>query len=170
MGLPIPGETALIAASLLSNQGKLELPIVIAVAATASIIGDNLGYMIGRRGGRKLLERPGRLHAHRLKLLESGDRFFAKYGAKAVFLARFFAGVRVTAAWMAGINHMEWKTFLTYNALGAIVWATVTACVVYTLGESAERILESAGLIGAIVFGVAALGVGIYLYRRHRRA
>lgn len=102
MGLPVPGETALIAAAVLAHQGHLAIGSVIAVVACAAIVGDNIGYLIGRRGGRWLLERPGPLLARRRRLLERGDRFFERHGPKAVFLARFVAGARVTAAWMAG--------------------------------------------------------------------
>jgi membrane protein DedA with SNARE-associated domain len=170
MGLPIPGETALITASILANQGKLDLPLVIAIAASASIIGDNLGYLIGRKAGRRLLERPGWLFDHRKRLLDSGERFFDRHGPKAVFLARFFAGVRVTAAWMAGINRMHWRTFLMFNALGAICWATAIGVLGYALGASAEKILRTVGVGGLIVFAVAVIGAAFWWHHRQRHA
>src|SRR5689334_13644654 len=97
-GVPVPGETALIAAALLAHAGRLELPAVIAVAATAAIVGDNLGYLIGRRGGRWLLERPGPFRGYRLELLRRGEPFFERHGPKAVFLGRWVSGLRVAAA------------------------------------------------------------------------
>jgi undecaprenyl-diphosphatase len=106
-GVPVPGETALIASALLANRGGLEIGLVIAVAAAAAIIGDNIGYLIGRKGGRSLLERPGFLQTRRRKILEVGDPFFERHGPKAVFLGRWVAGLRIAAAWLAGIDRMH---------------------------------------------------------------
>ena len=97
-GVPVPGETALLAAGLLARSGQLSLPIVIAVAAVAAILGDNLGYVLGRRGGRALLVRDGRFARHRRKAVAAGDRFFARHGAKTVFFGRWVSGVRIVAA------------------------------------------------------------------------
>src|SRR6185312_12693550 len=101
-GVPLPGETALIAASILVTQGHYELWEVIVVAAAAAIIGDNIGYWIGRVGGRALLERFGPVARYAEKALPPAERFFAKHGAKTVFLGRFIAFLRVTSAWLAG--------------------------------------------------------------------
>jgi membrane protein DedA with SNARE-associated domain len=170
-GLPLPGETALIAAAILASRGRLAIEAVIVIAASAAIIGDNLGYVLGRHGGRRLLVRPGPLLEHRHRLLDSGEKFFDKHGAKSVFLARFFTGVRVTGAWMAGINRMHWRTFLLYNALGGICWAALFGLLGYYFGDAAERFLHSAGLVAAIGLGVViALGVGWLWLRRRRRA
>jgi len=167
----VPGETALLTAAVLAHQGHLYLPLVIGTSAVAAIVGDNVGFLLGRRGGRWALERPGPLRSHRAKLLERGDRFFARHGAKAVFLARFFPGVRVTGAWMAGINRMRWRTFLAYNALGGIIWATVFGLLGYVFGAAAERFLRSAGLVGLALLGaVALLAGGWWLIKRRRRA
>src|SRR5919199_4271620 len=101
-GVPLPGETALITAGILASRGHLSLPLVIAVAAAAAIVGDNVGYVIGRRGGRWLLTRPGRWHDERLALVERGERFFARHGGKTVFFGRWLPVLRITAAWLAG--------------------------------------------------------------------
>lgn len=168
-GLPIPGETALIAAAVLASRGNLSIVLVIVVAAAAAIAGDNLGYGLGRVGGRRLLQRPGPLLEHRMRLLESGDAFFGRHGAKSVFLARFITGVRVTGAWMAGVNRMRWQKFLAFNALGAICWATLFGLLGYYLGDAAERILRSAGLVALALVG-AALVVALGWWLRRRRS
>src|ERR1039458_1056956 len=94
-GVPIPGETGLIAAAVLASEGTLQIELVIPIAAAGAIVGDNIGYLIGRRGGRWLLERPGRYHAQRLRALNSGEVFFARHGPKAVFFGRFLLGLRL---------------------------------------------------------------------------
>src|SRR3954452_11888282 len=168
MGLPLPGETALIAAAILASRGKLDIVPVIVLAAVAAIVGDNLGYLIGRKGGRKLILRHERLRPHAERMLAVGEPFFARHGPKAVFLGRWFAGLRIAAAWMAGINQMRWPSFLFWNATGGIAWAVSVGVLAYALGHSAERLLKTAGAVGAgtIVVG----GIGGLLWLRMRRA
>lgn len=172
MGIPVPGETALIGAAILAHAGQLTIWAVVLVAAAAAITGDNLGYLIGRWGGRWLLERPGPLLDHRRRLLERGESFFARYGPKAVFLARFVAGVRVTGAWMAGVNRMRWPTFLLWNALGGMAWAASIGLLGFFLGGAAESLLGEAGLAGAGVAGgvVVIVALGLLVSRRRRVA
>jgi membrane-associated protein len=168
MGLPLPGETALITAAILASRGKLDIVPVIALAACAAIVGDNIGYLIGRRGGRRLLLRVPRLRPHAERMLSVGEPFFARHGPKAVFLGRWFAGLRIAAAWLAGINQMRWPSFLFWNATGAVAWAVSVGVLAYALGHSAERLLKTAGVVGAgtVVVG----GVGGLLWLRMRRA
>src|SRR3954454_22846750 len=169
MGLPLPGETALIAAAILASRGKLDIVPVIALAACAAIVGDNLGYLIGRRGGRRLLLRVPRLRPHAERMLAVGEPFFARHGPKAVFLGRWFTGLRIASAWLAGINRMRWPSFLFWNATGGIAWAVSVGVLAYALGHSAERLLKTAGVVGAgtiIAGGVAAL---VWLRVRRRR-
>jgi membrane-associated protein len=169
-GAPVPGETALLAGAILAGDGRLSIVLVIVVAASAAIVGDNIGYGLGRVGGRRLLERPGPLREHRARLLERGERFFDRHGAKSVFLARFFTGVRVTGAWMAGVNRMHWRTFLVYNAAGGIVWATLFGLLGFYFGSAAERYLRSAGLVGLGLLALALLVGGAWWLRRRRAA
>jgi membrane-associated protein len=167
MGIPVPGETALIAAALLAHDGQMDIVTLVLLAAAAAIIGDNIGFAIGRKGGRRLLMRPGPFHAQRLKVIEIGEPFFAKHGPKAVFLGRWVSGLRIASAWLAGINGMSWPTFLVWNALGGIVWAAAVGFGVYALGHVAEDVLR----IGGPVAGGIVVAVGIvYLVYRHRRA
>ncbi len=168
-GIPLPGETALFAAAILSSQGRYPIEVVIVIAALAAIIGDNLGYAIGRRYGRKLLTGNGPFYEHRHTALRIGEPFFERHGPKAVFFGRFFAGLRITAAWMAGITRMHWTTFLGWNALGGILWATACGLLGYFLGHVAERIFQTVGLIGVAVFVAGVVALGIWRVRSDRR-
>jgi membrane-associated protein len=142
VGVPIPGESSLIAASVLASRGDLHMSAVVAVAATAAIVGDNVGYVLGRWGGRRLLDRWGPLRRFGARVLPKTERFFARYGGAAVFLGRFITGIRVAAAWMAGMSGMPWWRFLLWNALGAIVWATVVALAGDVVGQAARAALS----------------------------
>jgi membrane protein DedA with SNARE-associated domain len=166
-GVPVPGETSLIAAAVLASQGHLSLPIVIAVAGAAAIVGDNVGYLIGRRGGRWLLTRPGRWEQSRARLLNRGEAFFERHGAKAVFLGRWVPGLRVTAAWLAGTNRMRWPRFVFWNALGGITWAASIGLAAYYLGKAAAAILGAVGL--AVLALIVVVGLAVLLVRRLRR-
>ena len=148
-GLPLPGETALIACSVLASQGALSIAWVVVVGVVAAIVGDNLGYWAARRGGRPLLERNRFTREYAQKYLPRGERFFARHGGKAVFLARFVAVLRVTAAWIAGLSHMHWWRFLAWNAAGGFVWATLVALLAYFLGDAAVTAFSRYGLYAA---------------------
>src|SRR3954447_6261505 len=157
-GAPVPGETALIAAGALAGQGRLDIAFVIAVAACAAIIGDNIGYLIGRHGGGGPPRREGRFAHHRAKVLEHGEPFFARHGPKAVFLGRWIAGLRIASAWLAGVNKMRWATFLFWNALGGICWAASVALSIYFLGKVAEDAIDVVGPVGAVLGVVLIVG------------
>jgi membrane protein DedA with SNARE-associated domain len=167
-GVPVPGETALIAAAVLASQGHMAIELVIPLAALAAIVGDNIGYLIGRRGGRWLLERPGAFQPQRLRALENGESFFARHGPKAVFLGRFVLGLRVWASWLAGATHMRWRSFALWNALGCIAWASLIGLVAYFLGHSAGGAIEAFGIYGLVAI-VLAIVSGVVLHRRHAR-
>jgi membrane protein DedA with SNARE-associated domain len=167
-GVPVPGETALITGALLASQGKLQIELVIALAAAGAIVGDNIGYAIGRKGGRWLLERPGRFQAQRLQVLESGEPFFERHGPKAVFFGRFFLGLRVWASWLAGTTRMHWRSFVLWNALGGVFWATVIGLLAYYLGHSVGNVVETFGLYG-LAAALLAIASALYVHRRHRR-
>jgi membrane-associated protein len=166
MGIPVPGETALLTAGIVASRGHLDITVVIAVAAAAAITGDNVGFAIGRRFGRRLLLAPGPLERHRRRVLEVGEPFFQRHGPKAVFLGRWVAGLRITSAWLAGANRMSWPTFLFWNALGGIAWAASIGLLAYYLGRGAERIVHTVGIGGAVVVGIGALAVLLVLRRR----
>ena len=154
IGVPVPGETALVAAALYAGSThKLEIWWIIAAAIAGAIIGDNIGFSIGRYGGAKLLLRHGhriRLHEGRLKI---GIWLFRRHGGKVVFWGRFVAILRTWAAFLAGANHMEWPRFLVFNAAGAIVWATVYGVVYYVFGDAIKRLSTAID----VTFGVIGL-------------
>ena len=167
-GVPIPGETALIAAAVLASQGKLKIELVIPLAAAAAIVGDNVGYQIGSRGGRWLLERPGAFRRQRLEVLATGEPFFERHGPKAVFFGRFLLGLRVWASWLAGATRMRWRSFFLWNALGGISWASAIGLLAYFLGHSASNAVAAFGIYGLVAVVLAVAG-GLLMHRRHRR-
>jgi len=169
MGVPSPGETALVLAAVLASQGKLEIWLVILIGVCSAIVGDNIGYWLGRRLGRDVLESKGPFHEQRREVIAAGDNFFAKHGPKAVFLARWIALVRFAAAWLAGINHMPFRQFFFWNALGGITWGITFGLVGYFLGSAAADAISTFGLYA---FGGLLLLFLLYLYfhlRRRRR-
>lgn len=162
-GLPLPGETALLAAGGLAAAGHLALPAVILVAATAAIAGDTVGYWLGRRGGRAFLMRDGFLAGHRRRAVLRADRFFEHYGTATVFFGRWIPGVRVIAAVMAGATRMPWRRFAVANATGAFAWAATVATTAATVGPAGAAALGIAGL----TLGLVGAAVGWW---RHRKA
>ncbi len=167
-GVPVPGETGLIAAAVAASQGKLQIELVIAIAAVAAIVGDNIGYQIGRKGGRWILERPGRFHSQRQQVLITGEPFFERHGPKAVFFGRFLLGLRVWASWLAGATHMVWRSFFLWNAIGGICWATAIGLLAYFLGNAAGNAIQTFGLFGLAAVLLVA-GGALVAHIRHRR-
>jgi len=165
MGIPVPGETAIILAGLAAGQGHLSIVLVIVVAASAAILGDNIGFEVGRRRGRRLLERAGRLEDKRRRGLEIGDAFFARHGPKAVFLGRWVTGLRFWAALLAGASGMRRGTFIFWNATGGIAWATSVALAAYFGGKAVEQVIKKVGLYGGVLVVVVALGL-LFAHRR----
>jgi membrane protein DedA with SNARE-associated domain len=170
MGVPSPGETALVLAAILASQGKLQIWLVLVIGIASAIVGDNVGYLLGRRLGREVLEAPGPFHKRRVMVIRAGDRFFARHGPKAVFFARWIALVRFAAAWLAGINRMPFRQFFFWNALGGITWGTTFGLVGYYGGHAAANVLATAGIWGAVVLAVVVIGGLGYLKVRERRA
>ena len=141
MGLPLPGETTLVTAAVYAGTTHgLNIGLVVAAACVGAIVGDNIGFWIGQRYGRGLLERYGRylrLDARRLQL---GRYLFARHGGSVVFFGRFLALLRTVAALLAGINNMPWRRFLFFNAAGGVVWASVFGIGAYVAGEQFARL------------------------------
>jgi membrane protein DedA with SNARE-associated domain len=169
MGVPSPGETALVLAAVLASQGKLQIWLVILIGVTSAIVGDNLGYFLGRRLGRDVLEAKGPFQEHRLELIATGDRFFAKHGPKAVFFARWIALVRFAAAWLAGINHMRFREFFFWNALGGITWGVTYGLVGYYAGSAAASAISTFGFYAFAGLLVLFLAYVYYHLRKRRR-
>ncbi|MBV1704467.1 MAG: DedA family protein, partial [Hyphomicrobiales bacterium] len=162
-GVPLPGETALVTAAIFAGQGKLSLPAVIATATAAAVLGDNVGYWIGREFGFPLVLRYGGrigLDEPRLKL---GQYMFRKHGGKIVFFGRFVAILRTFAALLAGINRLPWPEFLVFNALGGVTWATLFATGGYMLGKAFEHYARPVGIAALLLAVVGAFVVQRYL-------
>jgi membrane protein DedA with SNARE-associated domain len=159
-GLPVPGETILLAAGFFASRHGFNLGLVMLIATTGAVLGDNAGYWIGRRAGRRLLLRYGKyifLTEHRFIQME---RFFHRHGDKTVLVARFLFGFRVFTALFAGASHMDWSKFLFFNVLGAIAWAVVMALLGYFFGESwhlLEQYVKGAGWVLASAIVVALI-------------
>lgn len=177
-GIPFPGETILLLAAFYSAvDHHLQLPIVIACAAVGAIVGDNIGYSVGRTGGKALVERYGHYIFIKQRHLERAERFFAKHGDKTVFFGRFIAVLRAWAAFLAGVNKMHWRTFFIYNAAGGIVWATIYGVLGYYAGiffhnnfaavEHLARTLSWS--LAGIILGIVAIIIIITYIRRRKR-
>jgi len=167
-GLPVPGETALLAGAAMAHFGRLSLPWVVVTAVGGAVLGDNLGFFVGRRYGRALVERFGsRLGLTRARLRQF-DRFFERHGGRTVFIARFVTGLRVFGALLAGASGLPWPTFIFYNAAGAIAWSTAIGIAGYSLAyswETLERWIGRSGLIALAVVG-AVLVISVVRARR----
>lgn len=175
MGIPFPGETMLLFASFYAAvDHRLQIPIVIACAAFGAIIGDNIGYLIGRTGGYALVQRFGHYVFLKPKHLQKAQHFFGKHGNKTVFWGRFVAVLRAWAAFLAGVNRMPWPTFLFYNAAGGIVWAIVYGCLGFYAGRAfhdnfgaVEKIARTVSWTGAAA--IAAVVIAAYIIFLLRR-
>src|SRR5882724_2979881 len=149
-GLPLPGETALLGAVVLAGAGQLSLPLVVMFALAATILGSCLGYVIGRRGGRRLLLRPGRFVAKRHRMLHGAERFFARYGDPAVFLSRWVPCARYLTPLTAGAAKMSWHRFMVFNIAGGVVWVGSLAFVAAYFGPAGAATVSGLGLVAAI--------------------
>jgi len=161
LGIPVPGETVLVTAAAFAALGHLSIYAVVATAVAAAIIGDNGGYWIGRTGGIALVRRYGRFIHLNQSHLERSRRFFERHGPKTVFIGRFIALLRTWAAVLAGAAHMPYRTFLVYNALGAVCWSVMVGTLGYVFGRNLpqlERYLGQASLAGVLL---VALVVGL---------
>ena len=170
MGIPSPGETALVLAAILASQGKLHIWLVIVIGVASAIIGDNIGYLLGRRFGRDVLLAPGPIYNRRIRAVRYGDGFFERHGPKAVFIGRWIALVRFATAWLAGINRMPFKLFFFWNALGGITWGVTYGLAGYFGGHAAAHVLAQAGIVGLAIMGVTVVTAWLVIRRRERRA
>lgn len=157
-GLPLPGETTLLAASYLAATGHLSLPLVIGSAALGAIVGDSVGYFVGRRGGRRFLERYGKYVGITPEKLGRADDYFSRHGAKTVFFGRFVALLRVLAGPLAGASGMSYRRFLAANVAGAVTWAAMMGTLAFFFGKPVAAVLSSLGvwaLLALAIFVIA---------------
>ncbi|MCA1729179.1 MAG: DedA family protein, partial [Actinobacteria bacterium] len=165
-GVPLPGETILLASGFMVQQGYLDLGDAIIFGALGAVVGDQIGYWVGRKGGRPFVLRWGRYVLITPERLERAESFFERHGGKAVFLARFVAGLRIFGALVAGISRMRWRTFLFYNTLGGASWATAAVLVGYFLGGSFDLVERWVGRASVLLLVLLALAVALYLAYR----
>jgi membrane protein DedA with SNARE-associated domain len=143
VGVPLPEESILLLSGYLAWRGTLSLPAVIAVGIVSAVAGDNLGYWIGREGGRPLLLRYGRYCFVSPRQMRRAEQFFARHGHRAVFFGRFIAGMRFLAGPLAGISRMRFGRFFAYNASGAVVYVSVVALVGFAAGSHLHAVLAN---------------------------
>jgi len=168
-GLPVPGESTLLLASFLAySEHRLHLGWIIVVATCAATLGDNIGYVLGHYGGRPLLDRYQRVFRISQATLLRGEDMFARYGAAAVFFARFVFGLRVFAGPLAGVLRMHWRKFAFFNFMGATLWVTTIAGAGYLFGQHWRNLLRVMQRFNIVVL-IVAVGVVLYLWWRHRR-
>ena len=168
LGVPVPGETTLIIGAVLAGQGRLTPWLVALVAWAGAILGDNAGYFIGRRWGRRLATVRPFSHAFEPRRLAAGERFFARHGIWAVFFGRFVALLRILAGPLAGITRMHWYLFLPANALGGAIWVGAVTTIGVLLGNNLDRaskIVSRSGYVGLAL----AVALAAFLWIRHRR-
>jgi len=170
MGIPLPGETMLITAAVYAGSThRLSIGLVILAAVAGAILGDNLGYFIGREGGFRLVRRYG----HRIRVTEArlrlGAYLFRRYGAQVVFFGRFVALLRALAALLAGVNHMPWPRFLTFNAAGGFCWAMLYGIGGYAFGRELDRVTGPFRWVLVVLALAATVGFLVFLRRNEER-
>ena len=168
-GVPVPGETMLIAASIYAGAGHLNVVVVGVVGFLAAVLGDNVGYVIGRFGGRRFVERFGRYVFLSPRRLDRAEAFFGRFGGRIVVIARFVEGLRQLNGIIAGTIDMPWPKFLVCNALGAALWVSFWTTAGYVAGDHAETLLNDATYV-AIAVALAAFVLLVRRFRHRRRS
>ncbi|WIM96935.1 DedA family protein [Actinoplanes oblitus] len=170
-GVPAPGQTIMVAASIYSSTGRMNIYVVALVSFVTAVVGDNIGYWIGLRGGRKVVHRWGKYIFVTPERLEKAERFFARRGNRIIVVARFIDGLRQLNGVIAGITKMPWKTFLLYNAIGAALWVGWWTTISYLLGANLVTIIDHAHRYKwpAIALVVLAVATYVALHVRHIR-
>jgi membrane protein DedA with SNARE-associated domain len=169
-GLPVPGETILLVAGYYCSQHHLQIPLVMLVAATGAVIGDNIGFAVGHHYGRGFLVRFGRFVFLTPERLVHMEDYFRNHGNKTILVARFITGLRVFAALLAGASMMRWRIFLLYNFLGAVLWSVVVTSLGYLFGQSLPLLVKWVGRSGTALLIVGVIvAVIIWRVRAHQR-
>ncbi|HSV33817.1 MAG TPA: DedA family protein [Pyrinomonadaceae bacterium] len=166
-GIPVPGETILLIAGYFAATGEFHLALVMLIAATGAVIGDNIGFAIGHHYGRGILLRFGRFLFLTPKRVEHMEDYFRNHGNKTILVARFITGLRVFAALLAGASKMPWRVFFMYNVAGAVLWSVVITTLGYLFGQSLPLLVKWVGRSGTILL-VAAIVVAIIIWRVRR--
>jgi membrane protein DedA with SNARE-associated domain len=168
-GVPVPGETILLVAGYFAATGEFHLALVMLIAATGAVIGDNIGFAIGHHYGRAFLLRVGRFFFLTPRRYEHMERYFERHGNKTILVARFITGLRVFAALLAGASKMPWRFFVVYNVAGAILWSVVITSLGYLFGQSLPLLIKWVGRSGtALLIAAIVIAVIIWRVRKHR--
>jgi membrane protein DedA with SNARE-associated domain len=170
IGIPFPGETMLIVAAIFAGKtNQLSIVWVIVAAACGAIVGDNIGFWIGREGGYLVLRRYGKYIGFNERKLKLGIYLFRRHGGKVVFFGRFVAVLRAWAAFLAGVNRMLWSRFLLFNALGGIVWATIYGLGGYFLGENIHKLVGPVGYVTIVLGVIIIIASLVFVWRNERQ-
>jgi membrane protein DedA with SNARE-associated domain len=173
-GVPVPGETILILGAVYAGTGRLNVVLVGLIGLIAAVLGDNIGFLIGHRGGRPLIERHGRYLLITPERLDRATGFFERHGGKVVVVARFIEGLRQANGIIAGITGMHWARFVLFNAIGAALWVAVWTTIGYVSGSNITSIYDTATSYStylAIALGaLLVLNFARLLLRRNARA
>lgn len=169
-GLPVPGETILLVAGYFASTGVFRMPLVMLIAASGAVVGDNIGFWVGHHFGRGFLLKVGRFFFLTPKRLEHMEHYFKSHGNKTILVARFITGLRVFAALLAGASKMPWRVFVVYNVAGAILWSVVITTLGYIFGQSLPLLVKWVGRSGTILL-IAAVVIGLVIWRvrKHRK-
>ncbi|MEU4694400.1 DedA family protein [Actinoplanes sp. NPDC023714] len=163
-GVPAPGQTIMVAASIYAGAGRMNIWFVAIISFVAAVVGDNIGYWIGLRGGRKAVHRWGRYIFVTPERLDRAEKFFARRGNRIIVVARFIDGLRQLNGVIAGITKMPWRTFLLYNAIGAAIWVGWWCTVAHLLGTHIVTIMEHAHKYTWVAFVLVVLAIGGYAF------
>jgi len=167
-GIPLPGETVLLFASFLAfEERRLHLPYIILLATAACTLGDNLGYLLGHFGGRRLLQRYQHVFRVRDLTIRRGERLFARHGHVAIFFARFIFGMRIIAGPLAGVLRMPWRQFAIFNFLGAAAWVTTISLIGYFFGSQWNTLVRVMGRVNMVI-AIVVLGLLVFVWHRYR--
>ena len=169
-GLPVPGETILLAAGFFASEGHFSVPMVMLIATAGAVLGDNCGYWIGKRVGRGVLIKYGRFVLLTETRFRSMEKYFESHGDKTVLVARFITGFRVFTALFAGASHMRWRAFFIFNVLGAISWAVVMTLLGFFFGKSWELLEQYIKGAGFVLAGIVVIAIIVFrLLKRRKR-
>ena len=163
-GIPVPGETILLIAGYFASTGEFHLGLVMLIAASGAVIGDNIGFAIGHHYGRTVLLRFGRFIFLTPKRVKRMENYFESHGNKTILVARFITGLRVFAALFAGASKMPWRVFVVYNVAGAVLWSIVISTLGYLFGTSLPLLVKWVGRSGTILL-IAAILIGVIAWR-----
>lgn len=171
-GVPVPGETILLIGGYFASTGHFNIALVMLIAASGAVIGDNIGFAIGHHYGRGFLLRVGRFFFLTPKRLGHMEDYFGRYGNKTILVARFITGLRVFAALLAGASRkMPWRVFVVYNMAGAVLWAVVITTLGYLFGQSLPLLIKWVGRSGTmLLIAVIVIVVIVWRVRRHQAA